>query len=282
MLRNIQTISLLDILPDSILADEKIKAIAVALDTELQKVTAETQQVLHLPRLDVLPEKVIDLLAWQFHVDFYEPVGMDIKTKRKLVKESIAWHRIKGTPAAVEMMLSSTFGRSAKVSEWYEYNGEPYHFKVSVKTKKFPTMESLGLAKQGVLAAKNTRSVLDSIKTIVEMDTGDYEKKEDGSEGGGNTGGGAGGDTGDSEMIPVTRKYKGVGGVVRKSIILQSEMKYESPEFSTGFYVAGVVTLHRHTTPSIFKVFGRSRMAVGGVIHRKIHTLFNLGGGKIE
>lgn len=282
MLRNIQTISLLDILPDSILADEKIKAIAVALDTELQKVTAETQQVLHLPRLDVLPEKVIDLLAWQFHVDFYEPVSMDIDTKRKLVKESIAWHRIKGTPAAVEMMLSSTFGRSAKVSEWYEYDGEPYHFKVSVKTKKFPTMESLGLAKQGVLAAKNTRSVLDSIKTIVEMDTGDYEKKEDGSEGGGGAGGGAGGDTGDSEMIPVTRKYKGVGGVVRKSIILQPEMKYESPEFSTGFYVAGVVTLHRHTTPSIFKVFGRSRMAVGGVIHRKIHTLFNLGGGKIE
>lgn len=282
MLRNIQTVSLLDILPDSILADEKIKAIAAALDTELQKVTAETQQVLHLPRLDVLPEKVIDLLAWQFHVDFYEPVGMDIKTKRKLVKESIAWHRIKGTPAAVEMMLSSTFGRSAKVSEWYEYDGEPYHFKVSVKTKKFPTMESLGLTKQGVLAAKNTRSVLDSIKTIVEMDTGDYEKKEDGGEGGGSTGGGTGGDAGESEMIPVTRKYKGVGGVVRKSIILQPEMKYESPKFSTSLYVAGVVTLHRHTTPSIFKVFGRSRMAVGGAIHRKIHTLFNLGGGKIE
>ena len=59
-------------------------------------------------------------------------------------------------------------------------------------------------------------------------------------------------------------------------------MKYESHKFSTGFYVAGVVTLHRHTTPSIFKVFGRSRMAVGGAIHRKIHTLFNLGGGKIE
>lgn len=282
MLRNIQTISLLDILPDSILADEKIKAIAVALDTELQKVTDETQQVLHLPRLDVLPEKVIDLLAWQFHVDFYEPIGMDIKTKRKLVKESIAWHRIKGTPAAVEMMLSSTFGRSAKVSEWYEYDGEPYHFKVSVKTKKFPTMESLGLAKQGVLAAKNTRSVLDSIKTIVEIDTGDYEKKEDGSEGGGGAGGGTGGDAGEGEMIPVTRKYKGVGGVVRKSIILQPEMKYESPKFSTSLYVAGVVTLHRHTTPSIFRVFGHSRMAVGGAIHRKIYTLFNLGGGKIE
>lgn len=278
----LKDISMLDILPPNLLTDKKIRVITEALDAELHEITKCIKRCQLYSRIDELPGEVIDLLAWQFHVDFYEPIGMDIKTKRKLVKESIAWHRIKGTPAAVEMMLSSTFGRSAKVSEWYEYGGEPYHFKVSVKTKKFPTMESLGLAKQGVLAAKNTRSVLDSIKTIVEMDTGDYEKKEDGSEGGGGAGGGTGGDAGEGEMIPVTRKYKGVGGVVRKSIILQPEMKYESPEFSTGFYVAGVVTLHRHTTPSIFKVFGRSRMAVGGAIHRKIHTLFNLGGGKIE
>lgn len=274
----LKDISMLDILPPNLLTDKKIRVITEALDAELHEITKCIKRCQLYSRIDELPEDVIDLLAWQFHVDFYEPIGMNIKTKRKLVKESIAWHRIKGTPAAVEMMLSSTFGRLAKVSEWYEYDGEPYHFKVSVKTKNFPTIESLGLAKQGVLAAKNTRSVLDSIKTIVEMDTGDYEKKEDGSE----SGGGAGGDTGESEMIPVTRKYKGVGGVVRKSIVLQPEMKYESPEFSTGLYVAGVVTLHRHTTPSIFRVFGRSRVAIGGAIHRKIHALFNLGGGKIE
>lgn len=274
----LKDISMLDILPPNLLTDKKIRVITEALDAELHEITKCIKRCQLYSRIDELPGEVIDLLAWQFHVDFYEPIGMDIKTKRKLVKESIAWHRIKGTPAAVEMMLSSTFGRSAKVSEWYEYGGEPYHFKVSVKTKNFPTMESLGLARQGVLAAKNTRSVLDSIKNIIEMDTGDYEKKEDGSEGGGGTGG----DAGEGEMIPVTRKYKGVGGVVRKCIILQPEMKYESPKFSTGLYVAGVVTMHRHTTPSIFKVFGRSRIAVGGAIHRKIHALFNLGGGKIE
>lgn len=274
----LKDISMLDILPPNLLTDKKIRVITEALDAELHEITKCIKRCQLYSRIDELPEDVIDLLAWQFHVDFYEPIGMNIKTKRKLVKESIAWHRIKGTPAAVEMMLSSTFGRSAKVSEWYEYDGEPYHFKVSVKTKNFPTMESLGLAKQGVLAAKNTRSVLDSIKTIVEIDTGDYEKKEDGSE----SGGGAGGDTGESEMIPVTRKYKGIGGVVRKCVMLQPEMKYESPKISTSVYVAGVVTLHRHTTPSIFRVFGRSRVAAGGAIHRKIRTLFNLGGGKFE
>ena len=265
---------LMDIMPENLLADKNIRNIANVIDKTLKGIYPKTATPAIISRIDQLDSDAIDSLAWQYNVDFYEPVGMNISTKRKLVRESIAWHRMKGTPAAVERLLSSSFGQSAKVSEWYEYGGEPYHFKVSVKTKNFPTIESFGLASQGVFVTKNTRSMLDSIKTIVKMDTGDYEKKEDGSEDGGSAG--------ESEMIPVTRKYKGVGGVVRKSIILQPEMKYESPKFSTSLYVAGVVTLHRHTTPSIFKVFGRSRMAVGGAIHRKIHTLFNLRGGKIE
>lgn len=263
---------LLDIMPENLLADKNIRNIANVIDKTLKGIYPKTATPAIISRIDQLDSDAIDSLAWQYNVDFYEPVGMNISTKRKLVRESIAWHRMKGTPAAVERLLSSSLGQSAKVSEWHEYGGEPYHFKVSVKTKTFPTIESLGLASQGVFVTKNTRSMLDSIKTIVEMDTGDYEKKDDGSEGG----------AGESEMIPVTRKYKGVGGVVRKCIILQPEMKYESPKFTTGLYVAGVVTLHRHTTPSIFRVFGRSRVAVGGAIHRKIHTLFNLGGGIIE
>lgn len=269
---------LLDIMPENLLADKNIRNIANVIDKTLKVVCPKTATPAIISRIDELDSDVIDSLAWQYNVDFYEPVGMKISTKRKLVRESIAWHRMKGTPAAVEKLLSSSFGQSAKVTEWHEYGGEPYHFKVLVKTKTFPTIESLGLASQGVFVTKNTRSVLDSIKTIIEMDTGDYEKKEDGGEGGGSAGGG----TGESEMIPVTRKYKGVGGVVRKCIMLQPEMKYESPKISTSVYVAGVVTLHRHTTPSIFRVFGRSRVAAGGAIHRKIRTLFNLGGGKFE
>ena len=95
MIKELQSLSLLDILPANLLEDKKVAAAAQALDAELQAVTKATVETMHLPRLDVLPEAVVDLLAWQWHVDFYEPIGMDIETKRKLVKESIAWHRIK-------------------------------------------------------------------------------------------------------------------------------------------------------------------------------------------
>ena len=164
MLKNIKTVSLLDILPDSILADKKIKAIAIALDGEMQNVTNAIEQVLHLPRLNVLPEAVIDLLAWQWHVDFYEPIGMDIETKRKLVKESIAWHRIKGTPAAVEKVVSAAFD-SAEVTEWFDYEegeGEPFHFRLTT-TDTMHGSDSYKEIVRAVESVKNVRSVLDGI-----------------------------------------------------------------------------------------------------------------------
>ena len=117
MIKDLQSLSLMDILPDSILADKKVAAAAQALDAELQAVTQAAVETMHIPRIDILPEAVIDLLAWQWHVDFYEPLGMDIDTKRRLIKESIAWHRIKGTPAAIEKVVSAAFDTS-KVQEW--------------------------------------------------------------------------------------------------------------------------------------------------------------------
>lgn len=133
MIKDLTSISLLDILPSNLLEDPQVSAAARALDAELQAVTRATAETLHLPRLDELPETVVDLLAWQWHVDFYEPLGLDIATKRRLVKESIAWHRTKGTPAAVEKMLKAVWG-SAHIEEWFEYGGSPGCFRVDIAT----------------------------------------------------------------------------------------------------------------------------------------------------
>ena len=140
MSKELQHTSLLDILPQNLLRDEQIKAAAQALDAELQKITAATKEALLLPRLDELPEAVIDLLAWQWHVDFYEP-NMSLKTKRQLVRESIAWHRLKGTKAAVEKMVQAVF-RGGVVTEWFEYGGEPYHFRVDILSAPQITAEN--------------------------------------------------------------------------------------------------------------------------------------------
>ena len=167
MSKDLQSTSLLDILPPNLLTDKQIYAAARALDDELQKITAATKEALLLPRLDELPEEVIDLLAWQWHVDFYEPVGMNIDTKRRLIKNSIAWHRIKGTPAAVEQVVSAAFDTS-HVQEWFEYGGKPYHFKVvteDVTTDK----DVLERMRRAIHAAKNARSWLETVEFILHL-----------------------------------------------------------------------------------------------------------------
>ena len=160
-IRTIGSLSLLDILPENLLADKQVYAAAKSLDDELQRVTASCVEVLHLPRLDELPEAVIDLLAWQWHVDFYEP-DADIKVKRQLVRESIAWHRIKGTKSAVEGMIRTIF-QGGIITEWFDYGGEPYHFRVDLLSAPKMTPENTERLLYVVNASKNVRSVLDEL-----------------------------------------------------------------------------------------------------------------------
>ena len=91
-----ETALLKDIMPQNLLADEQVKNAAEAIDTELKKVSELYKECLLISRIDELPSDIINALARQWHVDFYDDT-MPIDTRRKLVKQSIAWHKIKGT-----------------------------------------------------------------------------------------------------------------------------------------------------------------------------------------
>lgn len=52
-------------------------------------------------------------------------------TRRELIKNAIEKKRYKGTPYGLRRALES-LGLSYTYQEWYEYGGQPYHFKVSV------------------------------------------------------------------------------------------------------------------------------------------------------
>ena len=162
-MKKINGISLIDLMPDSIKNDPKIKAVCNALDNELRKINDLTKEILLLPRLNSLPESILDLLAWQWHVDFYEPIGMDIETKRSLIRKSIADHRIKGTPASVETLFANVFN-GGRISEWYEYGGNPYHFKISALGRQIASEEQLSEFKHALETTKNVRSWLDEIE----------------------------------------------------------------------------------------------------------------------
>ncbi|MBI9112239.1 phage tail protein I [Maridesulfovibrio ferrireducens] len=148
-----------DLLPSSITKDERIAASATVLDSQLKAVTAAIPQVLIYSRIDEFEEPLLSLLAWQFHVDHWEP-HWPLETKREAVKTSIKLHKKKGTPWAVRKAIEVATRAPAKVIEWFNYNGDPYKFKVAV-TRPITDFEPVLLA---VKSAKNVRSHLEAIE----------------------------------------------------------------------------------------------------------------------
>lgn len=118
MAKIIHDLSLLDIAPPSISNDENVKSIIEAVNPELKSVSEAISDAFIISRVNELPERVIDLLAWQWHVDFYEP-DLDIATKRSLVLNSIKYHRKKGTKYAIKSALEA-LGFVPTIKEWFE------------------------------------------------------------------------------------------------------------------------------------------------------------------
>lgn len=153
------------ILPDSSFLDDKMYASAKALDVEITKFHMAVPEVLHLPRLDELSGVILDFLAEQFHIDAYDAINFSDEEKRNLIRQSIAWHRIKGTPAAVKMILQDAF-KNLRLDEWFDYGGEPYYFRLW-SNGYISTPERFKSFWNMFMDAKNVRSHLE--KVIIDL-----------------------------------------------------------------------------------------------------------------
>ena len=129
MARRLGSTPFRELLPDSLSGDPSIRAAAAALDTVLDATTRAIPGVLLYARL---PEPVLDLLAWQLHVEGYE-TAVDLAAKRQLIAGSLLLHRRRGTPWAVRTALEAALHVPATVQQWFEYGGEPYFFRVRLE-----------------------------------------------------------------------------------------------------------------------------------------------------
>lgn len=153
--------TLQDILPSSIRSDKTVQDITAALQTSLGFTKEEIGNVLILSQIDTIPEELIDTLAWQFHVDTYD-LGLSVAQKRQLVKNAIKDHKYKGTSWAVKSVVEVLLNY-AKVEQWWEYQGKPYHFRVNSSQGPLTDEEQVENLVNAINQAKNVRSWLDGI-----------------------------------------------------------------------------------------------------------------------
>ena len=176
MAKDLLNLSLSDILPSSIASDPQVSAAATALDPELQSVSHDIRETLILSRIDELSEPIVDLLAWQWHVDFYE-LAKTLAMKRATVKGSIPWHRKKGTRWAILEALKM-LGIEGTFIPWWEIAGaKPYTFAIKAKiTDEYYVQNSdwnqaTKTIRRAIEASKAKRSWLVSLDTWIQDET---------------------------------------------------------------------------------------------------------------
>jgi P2-related tail formation protein len=89
---------------------------------------------------------------------------MTHEVKSRLVENSLDWHTRKGTPSTVEELVTAVFA-DAVVSEWFEYDGKRYRFRVETETTDV-TPDRIRDLIAAIFSVKNTRSDIDSIEIV--------------------------------------------------------------------------------------------------------------------
>lgn len=176
MAKKLNELSLFDIVPSSIKNDEEVINIIKAIDPEFQDIAKAISEVLIIPNIKTLPEPIIDLLAWQWHVDFYE-LANNIDAKRDMVLNSIQWHRIKGTRGAILLALEM-LGVEARYKNWHEdpeTQDQPYTFSIDAKItgdfwERVDWTKPTQTIRRAITESKSTRSYISRLYIHMDED----------------------------------------------------------------------------------------------------------------
>lgn len=147
--------------------------------TALERALSLTGTRIFLVDMDVIrrgalsaecPVALLPILAWDRSVDVWRNAWPEAQ-QRAVVAGSLAYHKRKGTPAALESALGQLdFGTT--LTEWFEYGGDPYFFRITVTSQGRPlTLDDYAAMKSIIFAAKNVRSMIDTV--LVESELSD-------------------------------------------------------------------------------------------------------------
>ena len=150
-------------LPQVLREDSNMLALARAVAEALSAQANELDVIRIYPAVDILPESLLDLLAYDFKVDWWVS-SYSLEEKRDILAKSWNVHRALGTKYAMETSISSVY-EDSRVQEWFEYGGEPYHFKIQINARYEDTDPAKhARVLERVSVYKSLRSVLDEVE----------------------------------------------------------------------------------------------------------------------
>ena len=141
------------------LQDIASECFGYALDRQMQRFHKMANQLTVWSNLDQVDPKYYDYIALCIKAPYYKssyPADM----KLQLIKSAIEMHRYAGTQRAVDKLLELIFEK-AFFEPWYEYGGEPYHFRP--KVYDVLTEDAIEEFVDIVKKVKAARSIMDAL-----------------------------------------------------------------------------------------------------------------------
>ncbi len=148
--------NLLFTFPVALRNDTDIAALGDVTAEVLAQRPAEISRISIYPRIDGLPEDLLDILAYDFKVDWYD-FEYPISAKRALIKGNILAHKRQGTVYATRSVLDSLYPDSA-LEEWFSYGGTPGCFRLNINVSDSATA--------GAVIVYSPEEIANRIKTV--------------------------------------------------------------------------------------------------------------------
>ena len=157
-----------DIMPDNVASQVETQAFAYAVGRQIEKLCAYSDAARTYAAIATMPEWLLDYMAVELRTPSYDE-NYSLKTKRALIQGSLLFYTQMGTPAAVNRIIETIF-ETGYIEEWYEYDGDPHHFRAYVGDGGEVGPGELEEFRRVLSSVKRLSSWLDDIITITAMD----------------------------------------------------------------------------------------------------------------
>ena len=163
---NLMDALITDGLPPIIAEETWAQAMAKAVRSEMRKILEYAKVARLYAAIDQEPDNVIDLMAKDLQVQEYSQ-DYNLDNKRALVKIALQRWSKAGTKSAVQELCTKIFG-DAGVVEWYEYEGDPFYFRVTCNSVT-TTEEDVVHFRRAVESIKRLSAWLENIELIINI-----------------------------------------------------------------------------------------------------------------
>lgn len=158
--------------PENLKRYKNLKTLSLQIENIFKsKIIAEIDKLAIFKNLDAQSNEILSELAWQFAIDNWRE-DLEREVKIKLIKEAYWAHSKKGTKKIIEENFKK-LNYPIQLSEWFEFNGQPFTFKVTT-TKINTSVHWVDDLLEIINKYKNCRSILESICLDRERENAEY------------------------------------------------------------------------------------------------------------